>query len=91
MYQLRRGSKPLKFGRTEKAVSLNWASLLTSLVVTLLTWAGVELLPQLENYGGTVALIAGIVSQVIPIVVAFLRNNKDLTYEDKKLDTPKGK
>jgi hypothetical protein len=89
MFQLRRGNQPLKFGRTEKAVSLNWASLATSLVVTLLTWAGVELIPQLQEYGGTVALVAGFVAQIIPIIVAFLRNNKDIVYEDQKLDPPK--
>lgn len=91
MYQLRRGNKPLKFGRTEKVVSLNWASLLTSLVVALLTWAGVELIPQLEQSGGKVAMVAGLVAQVIPMVIAYLRNNKDLVIEDKKLDPVKKK
>jgi hypothetical protein len=91
MYQLRRGKKPLSFGRVEAKTSLNWASLVTSLIVALLSWAGAELLPQLDQYGGTVAMVAGLVAQLIPMVVQLLRNNQDVTLEDKKLDSPKKK
>ena len=91
MFQLRQGKKPLSFGRVEAKTSLNWASLTTSLLVAILSWAGAELLPQLSEYGGTIGAVAGLIAQISPMLIALLRNNKDVTLADKKLDPPKKK
>jgi hypothetical protein len=79
MIQQIRGNKPLKFGSVERKASLNWHSLLISLVIAVLTWGSTELVPQLQEYGGTIATIAGLVAQAIPMVILWLRNNQDMT------------
>lgn len=77
------GNKPFVFGAVEKKVALNWASLLTSLAIAVVSWAGVELVPQLQEYGGVVGVVAGVTAQFIPIVVMYLRNNKNVVIEPK--------
>jgi hypothetical protein len=79
------GNKSLKFGSVERKLTLNKASLLTSLAVAVLTWAGVELIPQLSDESGWVGAVAGIASSAIPILIMYLRNNKDVTVDE----TPK--
>lgn len=72
------GKGSLKFGAAEKRISLNWASLAVSLAVAALTWFGMEAAPKLEEYGGIVATLAGLAAQLIPVIVAYLKSNKDL-------------
>lgn len=81
---MKQGNKPFKFGSVERKASLNWASLGTSLAVAILTWTSQEFIPELEsNYEGAIAVIAGLTAQVIPMIVLYLRNNKDLKVEEK--------
>ncbi len=81
------GKKAFKFGMVEAKASLNWASLATSFAVAVLTWAGVELIPQLIEVRGessTIGVIAGLVAQAIPMIVMYLRNNKDVEVDPAK-------
>lgn len=88
MYKMTQGRGSLKFGDTEKRISLNWASLVVSIVVAILTWVGVEAAPHLEQYGGWIAGVAGLAAQLIPVIIAYLKSNKDLTF-DKPVDPSK--
>lgn len=81
------GKKAFKFGAVEAKASLNWASLATSFLVAILTWAGVELIPQLVEWQGdssVIGVIAGLVAQAIPMIVMYLRNNKDVIVDPSK-------
>lgn len=78
------GKKSLKFGKVEAKASLNWQSLLISLVVALLSWISAELVPYLSEYGGTIAVVSGLFAQIIPVLVLWLRNNQDLVIDNKK-------
>lgn len=87
MFKLVSGRGSLKFGSAEKGLSLNWASLAVSLVIATLTWFGVEAVPDLQERGGAIAAIAGLVAQLIPVIVMYLRSNKDITF-DKPVSPP---
>jgi hypothetical protein len=89
MFQLRQGKKSMKFGRVELLTSVSKASLLTSFAIAMLTWVAVELLPNIDAESGWVSVAAGLAAQIIPMVIMLLRNNKDITIEDKKIDPPK--
>lgn len=78
------GNKQLKFGSAERKLTLNKTSLGISLAVTLLTWAGAELIPQLTDEAGLVGVIAGLASSAIPMLIMWLRNNQDVTVENKE-------
>lgn len=78
------GNKSLKFGSAERKLTLNKTSLGISLAVTLLTWAGAELIPQLTDESGLIGIIAGLAASAIPMVVMWLRNNQDVTVEKKE-------
>lgn len=77
------GNKSLKFGTAERKLSLNKTSLLTSLAVAVLTWAAAELIPQLIDEPGTWGVIAGLAAQALPMIIMYLRSNKDVTVEPK--------
>lgn len=79
------GNKSLKFGSVERKLTLNKASLLTSLAVAVLTWAATDLIPQLSDESGWIGAVAGIASSAIPILIMYLRNNKDVIVDE----TPK--
>jgi hypothetical protein len=78
------GNKSLKFGNAERKLTLNKTSLLTSLAVAVLTWASVELIPDLSDESGRVGVAAGIAAQVIPMIIMYLRSNKDVTVDQPK-------
>lgn len=77
------GNKSLKFGSAERKLTLNKTSLLTSLAVAVLTWASVELIPDLSDESGWIGAVAGLAAQAIPMVIMYLRSNKDVTVEPK--------
>jgi hypothetical protein len=80
------GKKAFQFGLVEAKASLNWVSLATSFAVAVLAWAGAELIPQLSDESGLLGTVAGFAAQVIPMVIMYLRNNKDLKIEPKGED-----
>lgn len=84
MYKVFRGKKAVSFGVAEKAITLNWKSLGISLSIALITWAGAHLIPSLQEVGGIVGAIAGLIAQASPMILLWLRSNQDLTV-DKKL------
>jgi len=81
MIKQEKGNKPLKFGNVEKSLALNWQVLAVSVSVAICTWVGSEVVPALAEYGGTLASLSGLLAMVLPGVLAFLRNNQDLTLD----------
>lgn len=83
MSKLVKGSKIGKFGEAEKQLTLNMTSLWVALGITVLTWVGSELVPSFQEYGGILGSVAGLISMAVPVILAALRNNSDVTVEKK--------
>jgi hypothetical protein len=83
MIKQEKGNKALKFGEAEKTLSLNWHTLALSLTAATLTWAATHLVPSLQEQGGILASLSGLLALVVPVLLAWLRNNQDLTVDRK--------
>lgn len=83
MFKMVRGKSTLKFGKAEAKLSLNWKSLSISLLVAILGWVSADLIPALTEHEGYVSVIAGILAQIVPMVILYLRDNSDIVLEDK--------
>jgi hypothetical protein len=89
MYKIVRGKNSREFGQVEWMMSLNWSSLINALLVTLLGWLGAEALPVLAEHQVLSGGALGVVSMLIPVILNYLRDNRDIAVEKEVKATPK--
>jgi hypothetical protein len=84
VFKVNRGRGVGKFGKTEKALTLNKTSLAVSFAIAVLTWVTTSLVPELQDESGALGAAAGILAQVAPMLILWLRSNKDIAADIKE-------
>ena len=76
VFCIMQGNPPLKFGKYEAKQSfLNLWTLVFAVLIAAATWAIVAIPPLMEAEGGTVALLAGLLTVILRAVIEWLRDN----------------
>ena len=73
------GNPAGRWGKYEWVKTLNWKTLMVAIAVSMFTWVGAEVVPKMEEQGGTWAAVAFVLVPVLQAVRMLIADNSQKT------------